>query len=130
MMPICVLVTRIRRQTSKPSIPGSIMSSSATLVSGFSLSRSNASSPVSASMTSYPARRRLMTMKLRMLASSSKTKTFFIAGIPFCKIHAFSACHQLSLVSHSVSIRLKASRTSSSVTPYFQELLASSSSAV
>ena len=38
MMPIFVLVARMRRQTSKPSMPGSIMSSSATLVSGCSFS--------------------------------------------------------------------------------------------
>ena len=77
-MPIFVLVARMRRQTSKPSMPGSMMSSRATLVSGFSLSLSSASSPLSASMTSYPARRRLMTIKLRMLDSSSSTNTFFI----------------------------------------------------
>ena len=52
MMPILVLVARMRRQTSNPSIPGSIISSSATLVSGFSCRRSSASSPLSASMTS------------------------------------------------------------------------------
>ena len=46
-MPILELVARIRRQTSNPSIPGSMMSSSATLVSGFSFSFSSASSPVS-----------------------------------------------------------------------------------
>ena len=78
MMPMRVLVARMRRQTSKPSMPGSMMSSSATRVSGNSFSFSRASSPVSASMTSYPARRRLMTMKLRMLDSSSSTITFLM----------------------------------------------------
>ena len=43
MIPIRVLVARMRRQTSKPSIPGSMMSSSATRISGLSRSFSSAS---------------------------------------------------------------------------------------
>ena len=43
---------RIRRQTSKPSMSGSIISRIATPMSGFSASRSSASWPVPASITS------------------------------------------------------------------------------
>ena len=105
MIPIRVLVARIRRQTSNPSIPGSMMSSSATRTSGLSRSLSRASSPVSASMTEYPARVRLMTIKPRILDSSSRTSTFLdMAFLPFS---------QLSPVVHWATITWNRSASSS-----------------
>ena len=108
MMPMRGLVARMRRHTSNPSMPGSITSSRATSVSGFSWSLSRASSPVSASTTSYPARRRLITIKLRMLDSSSRTITFLMDSTFLSSdFHA----------AHSATTRLKPRRRPSSSRP-------------
>ena len=90
MIPILEPVARMRRQTSKPSISGSITSSRARQMSGLTFSFSSAIIPFSASMGSYPLRFRLMTTKLRMLDSSSRTRIFFIYMNPLSsKSHFF-----------------------------------------
>ena len=99
MMPIFEPEARMRRQTSNPSISGSITSSSARQMSGLTFSFSRASSPLAASMGSKPLRRRLMTTKLRILDSSSKTKIFFIWRVPLKvnkKQHQKGDCNILS----------------------------------
>ena len=67
-------VPEMRRQTSKPSIPGSPMSSTTSLTA-WRRSSARASSPERTHRTSYPLLRRYVRTSAPMLASSSTTMT-------------------------------------------------------
>ena len=80
------LLRRIERHTSKPSMPGSMMSIRTTSV-GWRLNESRASSPLSASSTTQPSSSRAILTAVRMRSSSS-TARMRVPTAPSCPISA------------------------------------------